>query len=888
MEDENKLRRLLTMTRWKRFWALAVVGIGLSSVSFLSAQVQAQGPSRPTPTPTPNGISVGRPKVFDNRTLTLMLESLSSNLQNMQFVNRDSLSAAFAFLQGSRSSDVTTNFSLGTLPIPSLHQENTTNTGLVNSAGAALPDTTTQKTVSERAAISPTAPTLDAAAGFPAGFSPSFGQNPADLLSDQVNLTYQIFNLRMILERSLSDRLLGDMPRRQAVLGFNVTIDPPRTADDAVAVVEITLNADGCDGKKDGCLSLVSLMPQEKTYNSAAVSNKSHAFGGAAVVNIFQVGFSQRNRSQVFYLYRDNDTISYERMDPDSGKIIFGWMFRPVLGRRSVSPGLRQMFAIVALPTDDEPETNGSVTKGSSTRLDAVVRTYWKKYDGNTMTSFEERDTNRAGRIKNALTFGLTKPEIFVARYGNEATYSNIEVKPTADYQAALSPVVTAVSWRATGAKSVLISAQGKNFFSETKVAIGDKTYATTDDGLILKSNQAFDLKTTLDALANGPGAVIGRYGLGVPLTLNDAGLNVPKGGIVIDRLELAPAFGSNRVLDIYLTDPDTGQPLRLHNQSATLNKMLVNSALNTVPQDQDGGDANPIVTINGSVVPLPYKLSNKIENGVVTALILTCNVPDSLVPKDGGLVRVSFPFLPDRWTANKAISNPASQFQITRLGANSIVIHTNNWLGFTRQHDGSYPAARFCWNFRAGDKSLDLASDTCTPKKPAQAQATPRTRKGAAKKVSAAKTETKPDSSERISDYSVAVTLVSGVPDKIVLIDPDGAVYSLDVPKDAAPGSTDPKPIMLNQNDSVWVDLAVSDAAKVVGVEVNQSRLGTRFEPAKDGKPVKILQVHVTQDITAKPSDMDMTVTDTDGKVSKFRLHISCTQTCTDRGGKQ
>jgi hypothetical protein len=52
----------------------------------------------------------------------------------------------------------------------------------------------------------------------------------------------------MILERSLSDRLLpnetGDNKTRlQAVLGFNVTIDPPRTANEAVAVVEITLTS---------------------------------------------------------------------------------------------------------------------------------------------------------------------------------------------------------------------------------------------------------------------------------------------------------------------------------------------------------------------------------------------------------------------------------------------------------------------------------------------------------------------------------------------------------------------------------------------------------------------------------------------------------------------
>ena len=46
------------------------------------------------------------------------------------------------------------------------------------------------------------------------------------------------------------------------------------------------------------------------------------------------------------------DTLSYERMTPD-GSIVFGWMFRPVLGRRSVTPGFKQLFAVFALPRTD-------------------------------------------------------------------------------------------------------------------------------------------------------------------------------------------------------------------------------------------------------------------------------------------------------------------------------------------------------------------------------------------------------------------------------------------------------------------------------------------------------------------------------------------------------
>jgi hypothetical protein len=70
------------------------------------------------------------------------------------------------------------------------------------------------------------------------------------------------------------------------------------------------------------------------------------------MVNAFQVSGGYRKRNQTFYVYRDTDTLAYERMT-DGGELVFGWMFRPVLGRRSVSPGLRQLLAVISLPRID-------------------------------------------------------------------------------------------------------------------------------------------------------------------------------------------------------------------------------------------------------------------------------------------------------------------------------------------------------------------------------------------------------------------------------------------------------------------------------------------------------------------------------------------------------
>ena len=86
----------------------------------------------------------------------------------------------------------------------------------------------------------------------------------------------------------------------QAVLGFPITIDPPAFAGGCVANVEITLSVKG-----DQSASLVALLPQEKTYNAAAVSKRSADFGGSAVAQVLKLNIGGTRRDDVFYLYRD-------------------------------------------------------------------------------------------------------------------------------------------------------------------------------------------------------------------------------------------------------------------------------------------------------------------------------------------------------------------------------------------------------------------------------------------------------------------------------------------------------------------------------------------------------------------------------------------------------
>ena len=103
--------------------------------TFLVASLLSAAPPQPPQAPTgghnvpPNGISVGRPKVFDNRTLTLMLENLSETLRTLQVIDQKTIAAALGMLQGSQSRDVSTSLTFSTTPTPGTSEETTTNSG---------------------------------------------------------------------------------------------------------------------------------------------------------------------------------------------------------------------------------------------------------------------------------------------------------------------------------------------------------------------------------------------------------------------------------------------------------------------------------------------------------------------------------------------------------------------------------------------------------------------------------------------------------------------------------------------------------------------------------------------------------------------------------------
>jgi hypothetical protein len=230
------------------------------------------------------------------------------------------------------------------------------------------------------------------------------------------------------------------------------------------------------------------MIPQEKTYNAATLSSSSDSLDGSVVYTLWRIGAAIGKRQDAVFLHRDSDTISFERnpgwyggafglrarTNVDPALTAFGWEFRPVLGRQSVSPGARQMLAVVSLPLEDLQQAD------EVPALSVRTRTYWRRYYRKQQTSSIQLDL---------WPLPLSGPRTV------KSEWYDMAVLGTANIQDSLSPHVAKVDWTDVGGGAAVVLIEGDNFFSGTEVSIGGARYRTGDGDLVLKSERAMEIR---------------------------------------------------------------------------------------------------------------------------------------------------------------------------------------------------------------------------------------------------------------------------------------------------------------------------------------------------------------------------------------------------------
>lgn len=477
---------------------------------------------------TGNGITIGKAKAFDNRTLTLRVERLSASLANLKVVNQN-VTENLANLQQQSSSEVTRSLSLD----------------LKSGTAKAADKTDTTAQTTDKDSDKTTKPgTTNQSALATAESKPAVGLAASDMLSDQLNLASQILNLEMLYERSLTDRLIDGGARLQAVLGFQVSITPPARCENCVAIVEVgvrikesTLPADaaitapaGSTHEVPSPVSLVALIPQEKTYNAQSFSNSARSIGGSAVSSVLTLGYTSKGESRQLFIHRDSDTIAFER-DPtsapklfDDGPLatVFGWEFRPVLDRATVTAGTRQMLAVIAVPVPDAVPLPGNINSDPVT-LEIKTRSYWRRYNRKKQTT-----SHRWSWLPWKVDASNVKQSVV-----------SLDIPTTAKIQDNLKPIVTEIKWVNSGPDRATVIVRGANFFSGTKVVIGGAVLREEDGTLILKSSQALEFETGIASLTNGDAVLSGRFGSSFHLIIPAD--KRPVTGLFMERAQIRP-----------------------------------------------------------------------------------------------------------------------------------------------------------------------------------------------------------------------------------------------------------------------------------------------------------------------------------------------------------
>jgi hypothetical protein len=313
-----------------------------------------------------NGIYVDQPKIYDDSLLQQMLGSAQTQLSSLQGFDQSGLTKALGNITGA-------NQQIAALGV---------------SGGVQPPTVTTATSITSSPFTLPSAAAPAPTTSLPSSQAPS----ASDILNEQLQLTSEIANLRLLLEGSLSDQIMAapheTFAKPRVTMGFPVVITPAKHYRNAVAVVEVFAETSKAnDASANGePPAITALLPREKSYNVASISDKSLSLGTGIATGLAGVSANFVFGHKQYFIVKDQDTLGLQ-FEPSTAEVgalaaqgvdpqrlrSFAWQFRPVLGRQFVQAGSRQVFVQLAFPG----RGSASVKSFGNIR----VRTYWRWID---------------------------------------------------------------------------------------------------------------------------------------------------------------------------------------------------------------------------------------------------------------------------------------------------------------------------------------------------------------------------------------------------------------------------------------------------------------------------------------------------------------------------
>ena len=431
---------------------------------------------------TSDGLTVGCPKVYDSYYLHQQLNLLKAQLESIQAVSGASLPGSLGVVQGADVRQQSYSFQV---------------MGSATPAVSSTSDSSGLSTTSTGSSLAPSAPTAAAGTLSP----PTPGVGSLDRLAEAMQLQYQILNIQMLLDGSIDDKISpsGD-PQRSLTLGFPISVAPPTSGEvklrqDHVAIIRVRLCQLSPPNDGPGP-SLITLLPKERTYNVAGITEKSLAVSAGGVLGgVLSVGGGFLNAHKRYYIVQDQETVALQ--DPQAGcsdttpGSSFVWEVKPVLGNRQVRAGMQTNFVQLAYD---------GTTKLTDQRglLDVCVEVSWanRRKSGSLDIVAPPDASKRCSRI--------SRPEV--------------------------APKIDSLSVSNYAGSSLRVIAKGR-FLPGTRVRIGN-TFVNDANYRISDNNDSLEVNLAGGDLLAGDIALIGRDGDVTPLYVPEPDKAIPLGPI--------------------------------------------------------------------------------------------------------------------------------------------------------------------------------------------------------------------------------------------------------------------------------------------------------------------------------------------------------------------